>query len=84
MATQQEFLKHGQPSKVDDLTKLALSDEKELGNKVMEIGETINKSIHQDIINLYGAESILPEDTAKKGILGVIPMLSFLSTISFY
>ena len=83
-AAQQEFLKHGQSSKVDGLNKLALIDEKELGHKVTEIRENIDKSIHPDIINICGAESVLPQDTAKKGILGVIPILLFLSTISFY
>ena len=62
---------------MDDLTKFALIDEKEL---VMKIGETIDKSICHDIINLFGTELILPEDTAKKGILEVIPILF----ISFY
>ena len=80
MAAQQEFLEHCHPSKVDDLTKFALFNEKELGSKVMEIGETIDKSIHHDIINLFGTESILPKDTAKKGIFGVIP----ICCISFY
>ena len=79
LTVQQEFLQHGQSSKVDDLTKLALIDEKELGHKVTEIGENINKSIHWDIINIYGTESVLPEDTAKKGILGLILSLLFLS-----
>ena len=49
---------------------LASIDEKELGHKVTEIGETINKSMHQDIINIYGPESVLPKDIAKKDILG--------------
>ena len=71
-----------QPSNVDNLTKLALIDEKELGHKVTEIRENINRSICQDIINIYGMESVLPEDTAKKGILGVIPILSFFSTMA--
>ena len=79
MATQQEFLKYGQSSKVDDLAKLALIDEKELGHKGTEIRENIDKSIHRDIINIYGTESVLPEDTAEKGILEVISILSFLS-----
>ena len=84
MAAKQEFLKYGQSSKVDDLTKLALIDEKEFWNKVMEIRETIDSSNCQDIINLFGTESISLEDTAKNGILGVIPILLFLSTVSFY
>ena len=81
LAAQKEFHEYGQPSKVDDLTKLASIDEKELGYKVTEIRQTINKSIWQDIINIYGTESVLTKDTAKKGILGVIPILLFLSTM---
>ena len=55
---------------MDNLTKLALIDEKELGHKFAEIGDNMDKSICWDIINLYGAESGSPKDTAKKGILG--------------
>ena len=79
LTAQQEFLKHGQSSKVYDLTKLALNDEKDLGDKVIGTGENINKSIHWDIITIYGTESVSPKDTVKKGILGVIPSLLFLS-----
>ena len=62
---------------MDELTKFALLDEKELGSKVVEIGETLDKNNQCDIINLFGTESILPEDSAKKGILGVIPFILF-------
>ena len=44
---------------------------RDLGHKVAEIGGDINKAICCDIINLYGSESVLPEDVAEKGILGV-------------
>ena len=51
---------------MDDLVKFVLLDEKELGSKVAEIVETIEKFIHHDIINCLGTEVVLPEDTAKK------------------
>ena len=57
--------------KIDDLTKLAFVNEKELGQKVAEIDEDINKAIHHDIIDLCDSESVLPEDVANKDILGV-------------
>ena len=44
----------------------------------MEIGDTLDKTIQHDIINLFGTESILPKDTAKKGILGVISFIFIL------
>ena len=53
------------------MTKLASIDERELGQKVAEIGEGIDKAICLDIIDLCGSESVLPKDVAKKGILGV-------------
>ena len=52
-----------------------------MGGKVTEIRETVDKSVLQDIINIYGIESVLPKDTAKKAIFGVIPILLFLSTM---
>ena len=75
LAAQQEFLEHCDPPKVDDLTKFVLINEKELGSKVMEIGKSLDKTICPDIINLFVTESILPKDTAKKDILGVISFL---------
>ena len=81
LALQIQFQEHGQPSKIDDLTKLASIDEKELGQKVAETGESISKAIHWDIINIYCSEPVLPEDIAKKGILGVTPILLFCSTM---
>ena len=54
---------------IDDLTKLASIDEKELGCKVTDSGDAINKAIHRDI-NIYGSEQVLPKDVSKKGILG--------------
>ena len=75
LAVQLQFQEHGQPSKIDDLTKWASIDEKELGQKVAEIGEDIDKAIHHDIINLCGSESVLPRDVAKKGTLGIIFIL---------
>ena len=81
LAAQIQFQEHDQPSKVDDLTKLASIDEKELGCKVAETGGAMNKAIHWDIINIYGSEPVLPEDVAKKGILGVTLILLFCSTM---
>ena len=77
LASKQECLEHCHPSKRDDLTKFSLINEKELGSKVMEIRETLDKSTQCNVINLFGTDSI------KKGILGVIPIL-FFSTRSFY
>ena len=51
---------------LDDLAKFVLLDEKELGSKVAEIGENIEKSIHHDSINYLGTEAVLPEDTTTK------------------
>ena len=68
-------LEHGQPSKIDDLTQLLSTDEKELGHKVVETGEDNNKAIHQDFIQIYGSEPILPQDVVKKDILGVTLVL---------
>ena len=82
MAVQLQFQVHGQPSKIDDLddlTKLPSINERELGQRVAEIGENIDKPICNDIISLCGSESILPEDVAKKGILGDTLIL-FLTT----
>ena len=56
LPAQIQFQEHGQPQKIDDLTKLASTDEKELGCKVAETREAINKAILQDIINIYGSE----------------------------
>ena len=53
MAVQLQFQEHGQPLKIDDLTKLASIDERELGQRVVEIGEDIDKVIHNDIIDLW-------------------------------
>ena len=39
---------------------------------VAEIGENIENSIHHDNLSHFGSEAILPEDTVKKGILGVL------------
>ena len=71
LAVQLQFQEHGQPWKIDELTKLASINERELGQKVAEIGEDIDKAICFNIIDLCGSESVLPEDVAKKGILGV-------------
>ena len=78
VATQLQFLEHGQPSKINDLTRLASIDEKELGQKVAEIGGDIDKMIHCDIIDLCGSESILPKDVAMNSILGVTFILFYL------
>ena len=51
---------------MSNLAKFALLDEKELGSKVAEIGENIEKSIHHDILSYLGTEAVLPEDTTKK------------------
>ena len=53
---------------MDDLTKLASIDEKELGQKVAETQEAISKVIFWDIINTYGSEPVLPNDFAKKSL----------------
>ena len=63
---------------MDDFAKFVLLDEKELGSKVTEAGETIEKSIHHDIINYLGIEVVLPKGTAKKGILGEIITYSII------
>ena len=65
-AAQKEFLEHANPSNIDDLAKFVLLNEKELGSKVADMGENIEKSIHHDILSHLGNEAILPEDTAKK------------------
>ena len=72
LATQKEFLEHTDPSNVDNLAKFILLNEKELGIKVTEIGENVEKLIHCDIFSHLGSEAVLPEDVAKTGILGVI------------
>ena len=76
LAAQLQFLEHGQPSKIDDLTKLASIHERELEQKVAEIGQDIDVVIHHNIIDLCGSEPIWSEDVAKKGILGV-PFILF-------
>ena len=78
-----QFQEHGQPLKIDDLTKLVSIDEKELGCKVAETGEAINKAIHWDIINIYGSEPVLPKDVAKKGIIGVTLILLYSEASHF-
>ena len=83
LAMQLQFQEHGQPYKIDNLTKLASVNEKELGQKVAEIGEDIDKAIHLDIIDLFGSESILPENVAQKGILGVTPILFLITHFNF-
>ena len=71
------ILEHADSSSMDDLAKFTLLEEKELGSKVAEIGENIKKSIHWDILSHLGTEAVLPADSAKKVILGVIT--TFLS-----
>ena len=48
-----------------------------------EIGEDLDKVINHDIIDLYGSESIFPEDVAKKGLLGVILILLIITDFDF-
>ena len=79
LAAQQEFLEHADSSNMDDLAKFVLLDKKELGSKVAEIWENIEKSIHHDILSPLSTEAVLPEDTAKKCILGVITTFSIIS-----
>ena len=74
-ACQLQFQEHGQQSRKDDLIKLESINKKELAQKVAEIVEDIDKAICCDIINLCGSESILPEDVAKKCILGLASIL---------
>ena len=66
LAAQHEFLEHADPSKVDDLAKFTLLYEMELGSKVADTGDNIEKSIHHDILSYSGPKVVLPEDTAKK------------------
>ena len=66
LAAPKEFLDHAKPSSVDDLSKFVLLNEKELGSKVAESGENIEKSIHCDILSHLGNETILPGDTTTK------------------
>ena len=73
----------GQPLKIDDLTKVASVNENELGQKVAEIEEDIDKAIFHAIINLCGYESILPENVGQKGILGVIFILFLITHFNF-
>ena len=75
VAAQHESLEHCDPSKVDDRAKFVLLHEKELGSKVVEIGQNIEKSICHDIVNYLDTEVVLPENTAEKGILGVVTTL---------
>ena len=83
MTVQLQFQEHGQPSKIDDLIKLSPINERELGQKVAEIGEDIDKAICCAIINLCNSESILPEDVAKKGISGVTFILFLITHFDF-
>ena len=80
-AMQLQFLEHGQPSKIDDLTRLAYVDEKELRQKVAETGGDKDKVIHHDIIDLCSPESILTKDVAKKGI--IVGIIHSVTTIHF-
>ena len=84
VAVQLQFFEHGQPSKIDDLTKLESVDEKELRQKVAEIGGDIDKAICHEINDLYGSESILSKDVAKKDILGVTFILFQLFILILY
>ena len=59
LAVQLQFQQHGQPSKIDNVSKLASVDEKELGQKVAEIGEDMEKEIHHEIIDHCSLKSIL-------------------------
>ena len=79
LAVQIQFQEHGQPSKIDVVTKLVSIDEKELGQKVVETGE----AIHQDIINIYGLEPVLPKDVATKGLLKVTLILFYFEASPF-
>ena len=65
LAAQKEFQEHA-ASDIDDLAKFVLLAEKELGSKVAEIGENIEKSNCCAILSHLGIEAILPKDTAKK------------------
>ena len=48
-----------------------------------DIGVDLDKVICHDITDLYGSESILPEEVAKKGILGVILILLLITHFNF-
>ena len=65
LAVQLQFLQYGQPSQTEDLARLASLDENDLGQRVIEVGGDRDKAICCKIIDLYGSESILPEDVAK-------------------
>ena len=56
---------------------------KEFGHKMAEIGEDLDKAIHHDIIDLCSSESILPENVAKKSILGVTLILFLITHFDF-
>ena len=66
LSMKKEFLKHADSSDVDDLAKFILLDEKELGSKVAETGENIEKLICHDILSHLGSEADLSEDVTKK------------------
>ena len=83
LATQLQFLECGQPSKIEDLAKLASTDEKSLGQRITKVEENLDKAIHCEIIDLFGSVSILPEDVAKNGIIGVIPILFLITHFNF-
>ena len=83
LAVQLKYLECGQPSKIKDLAKPAALDEKDLGQRVTAAGENFEKAICQEIIDLSGSESILPEDVAKNGIIGVILILFSITYFYF-
>ena len=82
LAVQLQFPECDQPSKIKDLSKLASLDQKELRQRVSVAGDNFDKAIGQEIIDLFRSESILPEDVAKNGIIGVI--LSLFLITHFY
>ena len=66
-----------------DLAKLASIDKKDPGQRVTDIRKNLDKVIHQEIINPFGSDSILPEDVAKNGIIGVILILFLITYFNF-
>ena len=65
LAVQLQFLECGQASKIEDSAKLASTDEKDLGQRVTEVRENLEKVIHCEIIDLFRYVSILPQHVAK-------------------
>ena len=59
LSVQLQFQEHGQPLKIDDLTKMASIDEKELGQKVAETEEAISKAVRISSISVAQNQSFL-------------------------